>query len=166
VGRWRWPRDRPSRLSGLPGSGGVELGPGARLVDECEAFLSGHLAERLSTDGPLPAWVWINLLAHASEEELRAECKRTPRGLWEAHRARLAGEVLDLAATSGSLGDLQRQALIPLELDLASGPDPSPSDARHWAAAVSEALDRFRRAQRRSERAAEQSQSRDGDPAG
>jgi hypothetical protein len=166
MGRWRWPRDRASRLSGLPGAGSdrVALEPGARLVAECDAFLSGHLAERLSQDGPLPAWVWTNLLAHASEEVLRAECRRTPRGPWEAHRADLAGLVLDVAAACGSLGDLQREVLIPLELELASDPDASPGDARRWAASVAAALDRSRRARRRPQRAAGQPPPQDDDP--
>jgi hypothetical protein len=45
----------------------------ARLAAECEAFLAGSLAETLSdVDGRVPAWTWMNLLAHGTVADLRA----------------------------------------------------------------------------------------------
>lgn len=103
---------------------------GAQLVDESEAFLTGHLVERLvSHDETVPPWAWMNLLAHGTQAELAAASRsREPHPLitWRSVRSRLATEVLDIAPCRGGLAQLQRDLLIPLELELAS------RDSRSW----------------------------------
>jgi hypothetical protein len=101
----------------------------ARLAAECEAFLSGALPEALGdADGPPPAWTWLNLLAHGGVADLQAACaqSRAPVAAhsaeWVQARAFLAGEILDRAATPEQLARLQRDVLVPLELELASRP--------------------------------------------
>lgn len=95
------------------------------LVADSEAFLLGHLAERLEERGlGVPVWAWTNLLAHASDVELRAEITEAPKGRlgsrdWRRARAYLAAEVLSAAEAHGSLADLQTQVLHPIELSLA-----------------------------------------------
>ncbi len=97
------------------------------LIAECEAVLRGAYAEHLAQQGrSRPCWVWINLLAHGDEAELAAESDHDerstrPRGSWMAARGFLAAELLDAAARRGSLVALQRQALVPLELELMAG---------------------------------------------
>jgi hypothetical protein len=134
------------------GSAGAAVRPEELLVEESAAFLSGHLAEVASPSRPSSPWVWTNLLAHGSEDELRAERSRTPENLWEAARVRLAAGVLELAKTSGPLTDVQRELLVPLELDLASDPKAAQWEPQRLVVQVSDALDRYRRARRRSER--------------
>jgi hypothetical protein len=96
------------------------------LVEECEAFLEGRLVERLVDIGaPVPAWAWTNLLAHGTPEQLAdppIHGRRPGCALWawSQGRALLAAEVLDRAAASGTLRTLQREVLVPLELELMS----------------------------------------------
>jgi hypothetical protein len=121
------------------------------LVVDCEAFLSGHLAETLeSRTGYVPVWTWTNLLAHGSEAEIEAESAgqattggfRCPidgesaiagstgsgetaddyRDRWHPARSYLATEVLAVARRIGSLRALQNGVLVPLELALANHP--------------------------------------------
>lgn len=91
------------------------------LVEESEAFLAGHLADRLAENGSaVPAWAWANVLAHGSEEDLRSVREAKEEDQWGEVRSCLAGEVLDLASAYGPLSEVQRAALVPLELELAS----------------------------------------------
>jgi hypothetical protein len=95
------------------------------LADECEAFLSGHYAQYLNDDGrPVPEWAWLNVLAHGSEDDIRAFATGGPRlrdATWHHALAFLAQEVLNEAARrGGTVSDLQRSTLVPLELELAA----------------------------------------------
>ena len=87
------------------------------LVSECEAFLAGDYAERLRRRSqPVPAWAWTNLLAHGTEEELRAEQARPPDShhrRWRAARAYLSAEVLTAVERGRSLHELQFEVLQP-----------------------------------------------------
>lgn len=102
-----------------------DAGRRREMVADCEAFLLGRLAERLEDQGvAVPVWAWTNLLAHASEGELRAEITAAPQGRpdtrdWHRARAFLAAEVLSVADARASLVDLQERCLRPMELDLA-----------------------------------------------
>jgi hypothetical protein len=95
----------------------------AGLVEECEAFLAGTYAELCESRGErVPVWAWMNLLAHGTEEQLRTNVvPHTSGSHWHQARRFLAGELLD-ASTSGrvSLADLQRDVLVPIELDVLS----------------------------------------------
>jgi hypothetical protein len=94
-----------------------------RLVKECQAFLNGEFAEfGVPAGEPVPVWAWINLLAHGTEEQLRREAIM-PAGSDNWHRARslLADRVLaDAVADGSSLAEIQRDVLVPLELETIS----------------------------------------------
>jgi hypothetical protein len=48
-----------------------------QLVDDCEAFLAGSYAEQLlHRDERVPVWAWANLLAHGTEEAIRAAARQ------------------------------------------------------------------------------------------
>ncbi|MDA8301258.1 MAG: hypothetical protein M0005_06865 [Actinomycetota bacterium] len=125
---------------------------GQELSADCEAFLSGRLAERFGSGvTSVPAWTWTNLLAHGSEEDLQAELRRSAApGLgerrWRRARTYLAGEVLREARSSGSLARLQREVLVPLELDLARSSEVVAWWPAQWVAAVERALHQPHRA--------------------
>ena len=127
-------------------------------VEECEAFLTGHLAEAMVRRGEyVRPWIWINLLAHGSERELRElgglggrreqeRWSRTAAGpvgpatSWRDARSYLAGEVLELADACCSLGEVQRSTIIPLELDLASRTELAWWRPHEWVIVVEAAL--------------------------
>lgn len=118
------------------------------MVSECEALLAGTYVELLESVGTaVPNWAWTNLLAHGTEEqlrdlsELRASSRSWSSNSWSRARAYLAGEVLDAAARCGSLRTLQRRALVPLELRLASTTEPTPiTRPAEWVDAVQRAI--------------------------
>jgi hypothetical protein len=95
------------------------------LADECEVFLSGHYPQYLNESGrSVPEWAWVNILAHGSEEDIRAFATGAPRvcdATWHHALAFLAQEVVSEAARRGAdIADLQRTTLVPLELELAA----------------------------------------------
>ncbi|HUC05412.1 MAG TPA: hypothetical protein VL961_08425 [Acidimicrobiales bacterium] len=97
------------------------------IVEECEAFLTGRLAEHLIANrAPVPPWLWTNLLAHGSLSDLAQESvrrhRRWPRNryqMWMEARSRLAGSILAVCNAYGPLPVMQEQAIRPLELALA-----------------------------------------------
>ncbi|MDE3085805.1 MAG: hypothetical protein KGJ77_03475 [Acidobacteriota bacterium] len=104
------------------GAWGDEL----RLVEEAEAFLGGWLIEETADWWqPLPGWVLLNVLAHAK----RGDIGRLTDGRRGWALAYLAEEVLEAAPTRGQLVELQREALVPLELALLGDGDPG-ADSR------------------------------------
>lgn len=126
---------------------------GEALSTDAESFLSGRLAERLAgRTGSVPAWTWTNLLAHGTEADLRAEAKRATAGpaqgerRWRQARAYLAVEVLKEAGARGSLTCLQKEVLVPLELDLAARAEVIACWPAQWVAAVERALRQRHRA--------------------
>jgi hypothetical protein len=127
-----------------------------QLVADCEAFLSGQLAERVEMQAVrVPVWAWTNLLAHGTEGDLRSECttahkrRNTLADEWRDARAYLAGEVLQLSDHQSSLSEMQHAVLVPLELDLASCVGTEGWGPCQWVASVEEALCRYRRTVRR-----------------
>lgn len=117
----------------------------AELVSDCEAFLLGRYAERLSARGmTVPVWAWTNLLAHGSEADLRAEAQaaRAPDGPpgWRAARGTLAAQLLQATGPGCSLAQLQASVLAPLELRLANRPIVERWDRRTWIETVRAAL--------------------------
>ena len=127
-------------------------GEGTELVAECEAVLCGRYAEHLEErQRRVPAWAWVNLLAHGTAEDLQTANAlggqaRTQR--WRAARAYLAGEVLGTAEQGiATLGDLQRDVVVPLELQLASSERTSALTPSELVASVLAALDAHQRAQ-------------------
>jgi len=86
-----------------------------RLVEEAEAFLGGWLIEETADWWhPLPGWVLLSVLAHAR----RGDIARLTDGRRGWALAYLAEEILEAAPTRGALTELQRGALVPLELAL------------------------------------------------
>lgn len=127
----------------------------AELVGDCEAFLAGSYAERAERQGrEVPTWAWLNLLAHGTEDEVRAECwLRGPKHLdqaqrWREARSYLAAEVLSLSESHGPLAEIQRRVLVPVEQELASRPRVV-RDPRDLVGKAKRALDCHRRAARR-----------------
>ena len=93
------------------------------LIEECERFLEGDLLQGFRGNGDLvPDWVWVNVLAHAGEGELRSLRPRAGSSMssacmWERTLVFLAGLLLDEADRSGTpLDTLQRQVVVPIEL--------------------------------------------------
>jgi len=124
----------------------------SQLIAESEAFVSGQLAELYERrDGYVPVWTWTNLLAHGSEQMLRdAYGANEDRSVdhehpWRAARSYLAGEVLHLAEQVGSLEQVQREALRPIELELASWMSAESWASREWASTIAGVLDDYRR---------------------
>ncbi len=119
----------------------------AELVKDGEAFVAGGLAERIeSRAGTVPAWAWTNLLAHGTEDALRSESSRAsppwgdPAREWREARSYLAVDVLHRAEVNGSLAEVQRVILVPLELKLASSPEAANWKPGRWAMTVEAAL--------------------------
>jgi hypothetical protein len=119
------------------------------LVIECEAYLGGTFAEVLHERGhPVPVWAWVNLLAHGDDAALREASSllpmiddRGPATDWWRARSFLAGEVLALIGHDPrQLAGLQREVLVPLELDLASRRAVGRWTPRDLATAVLEVL--------------------------
>jgi hypothetical protein len=106
--------------------GGDSAGGVTRVADECEAFLSGRLALHLMATGQLvPTWIGINRLAHGTVDDVLALGTRSDANVraseWSVAVAYLADLALDLTGDDpGRLRDLQRDVLVPAELDLAS----------------------------------------------
>lgn len=110
---------------------------GTVLARECEEFLSGELASGyLSGRGPVPHWAWINFLAHAPETELRSLAENGySEGLlslydsWRYAECTTACAVFTVSEACGcSVAELQRRALVPLELELATLNEISPDE--------------------------------------
>jgi hypothetical protein len=140
-GRERERDDRPLKV------------PGCAILEECEAFLDGSWIEHeAARGGPAPSWAWVAVLAHSDAERLtrlacddRVHVPADRRPWWDAV-AFLAGEILDTArGLSWSPEQLQRAALIPLELELlaeeASGRAAIPRDPQTFVGRVVTALD-------------------------
>ncbi len=116
------------------------------LVRECDAFLSGTLAEYLDEQGKVvPVWAWTNLLAHGCPEQV-TDCVSSPThprdsdNDWSVARSLLAFEIFDLMEAGYPLEELQQDVLIPLELDLAERPEASRWGPPQWLDAVDEAI--------------------------
>jgi hypothetical protein len=95
----------------------------------------------------VPVWAWVNLLAHGSEDELRAVRDAPPRlwsDEWQQARRLLAAEVLLLAEELGTLREVQDKVLIPMELSLAASRDAATWRPRQLATAGVEAVHEYR----------------------
>ena len=95
--RWRR-RSEPATAAEVPD-----------VLDEYAQFLGGQFLERYHEDrDSAPDWVWVNVLAHASEE-LLATCAAaggapslsSPRCVWDRTLSFLSQVLLDHAGRSG-----------------------------------------------------------------
>lgn len=102
-----------------------ELGPtGAGVAADCEAFLAGRYPEHLITQGRrVPAWAWLNQAAHARADVIIAAADRMPDDgrclVWTDARAAVASMVAAALVWGADLDEIQREVLVPLEIELA-----------------------------------------------
>jgi hypothetical protein len=96
------------------------------ILKGCEEFLTGQLLEEFSGRREYaPDWVWVNVLAHASEADL-VSCaargdmaKAIDRCSWEWTTSIVAKMLLNHSVqTTSSVARLQREVVIPIELGL------------------------------------------------
>lgn len=105
----------------------------AELVEETEAFLDGRLLECLRAGRPdeVRPWMWLNSVAHADHHRVTVlACGEVGGEVtdWRRARYRAAAELLACAGGDPQVfGSLQRDVLVPLELDLAVVPDLGPA---------------------------------------
>jgi len=139
--------DMTARRGVMASRGHCARRAGSELVSECEAFLRGRIVESLELrTESVPVWAWTNLLAHGSAQDLRAEDARVRRlkgsvdGEWRLARSFLVTEVLYSAEVYGSLAELQRAVLVPLELKLVSSAETASWTPGRWAMMVERAL--------------------------
>ncbi len=136
MGLGRWFRRRSDDGVGAAGE---------RLAAECEAFLDGRYSTLLRRQpyGGVPAWVWLNPLAHRSAEDLDRFAGDTqgavhrPRLSWRECQTIIAAELFRHA--DGDVAEfqrIQREVLQPLECALAAYPGLTPDDLT-WLALAS-----------------------------
>jgi hypothetical protein len=102
------------------------------LADECESFLNGAYIEHLlDHDSEVPAWAWINAIAHAAPDriaELANESsiprsKRADYRAWQVVIRAIAEEVMEAAdGRPSDVEQIQVLTLMPLEFALMSNP--------------------------------------------
>lgn len=90
---------------------------GTQLVNECEAFLSGTYAAYLQAQRmPVPAWAWINRLAHGTQADIERLAANDNGDTPEALTSCIAAHLIAVTHQRGiSLDSLQHNNLIPLE---------------------------------------------------
>lgn len=119
---------------------------GAAVVAGCEAFLNGTLAEYWERQGfSVPVWVWTNLLAHGSADQIAESVSRPSRSRrtarsWRIARSYMANELLDVTNGPHQLEAMQSDVLIPLELEMATLPAVRRWTPRQWVDAVDWAI--------------------------
>ena len=118
---WRKPTRRATEVEVEFAASKVDLGL------ECAMFLAGEYGGYLESEGqPVPAWAWVNPLAHGTEDDLRRLVADVPpKGSPGSMVARIAAHVLELLDDPGQdvcLTELQRRTLIPLETALGEAP--------------------------------------------
>lgn len=120
------------------------------VVSDCEAFLLGGYAEFLEARSePVPVWAWTNVLAHGRREDLERAAAGARVGWswtrrWRVARTVAAGELLDRVASGASLADMQREVLVPLELELVSCREDWACMPERWLEVVRSALHSYR----------------------
>jgi hypothetical protein len=123
------------------------------LIEECEAFLTGHLGENTDGSGRRSSpSSWLNALAHADLQELQrlAQSGQGDQGsgdLWAQAISFLAAEILWAGADDGgAVRRIQVDLIVPIELrwslDTLVAPSPSEivREVRHALARCPRAL--------------------------
>lgn len=123
------------------------FGRGSKVTDEvveqAEELLCGAAAagyrRRLSR---VPAWAYVNLLAHGSYDDLAraAHAGRGHPSAWDVAVSALAQDLVRLDLNGTGLGALQETVLIPLELALLAHHQAEPSTPTQLTALVRGAL--------------------------
>jgi len=96
----------------------VTAGQTARLLAEATAIVEGTVADSVLSGWPPPPSAWVNKLAHADWAEICDLSMKRHRlvRVWEGAISFLAADMRAIASTPHGLLDLQRNALIRLEL--------------------------------------------------
>lgn len=100
------------------------------VCEEARRLLSGGSLAAYGRQRGAPPWVALNVVAHADLavlKQLTANCSGRHPASWEAAAAYLASETMSVTATEKDLREVQRDVLIPLELELLSGSRRSPA---------------------------------------
>jgi hypothetical protein len=102
------------------------------VADECESFLAGEYVDRLlDLDREIPAWAWVNTIAHAAPgrvAELANETSMPPSmradyRAWMTVIRAIAEDVLVAATDSATtVEEIQALTLMPIEFALMSNP--------------------------------------------
>ena len=116
------------------------------LVLECELLLTGRYAPFVrAQERAVPAWAWAGVLAHGTADDLKAWATIDALGRrssgedreWRQSISFLAEDILNyVRATGVSLDEVQRTALVPLELWLMKQGDDIPIRAGQLAGLV------------------------------
>jgi hypothetical protein len=118
------------------------------VVDEAEELLHGQAAEGYRRcGGRVPAWTLVNLLAHSSFDQFSLITTRGARarhGSWEEALGGLARELIRLELSGTEIRSLQRDVLVPLEVDLLGGRRAAPATPDQLTSLVHQALDEHR----------------------
>jgi hypothetical protein len=141
------PAPCPGRTADEPGR--------SELVDETVAFLEGRFAElRSANGGPLAAWMMLNRIGHGDSVDMFdmavSQRRRTPltgvssayHHVWSTAQRTVATRVLERALDPDEIRRVQRDVLVPLELDLVARSDDAPVTFAQVTAAALDALDR------------------------
>ena len=117
------------------------------VLDEVTQFLGGELLSAFSQDREsAPDWVWVSVLAHASDD-LLATCAAaggSPLGsgkrcVWDRTLSFLAQVLLDHAERTGeSVSLLQHDVVLPIELGLGTRPLAPPTLVRQVLSGLQE----------------------------
>jgi hypothetical protein len=102
------------------------------VAEECESFLSGGYLDRLNDRSvEIPAWAWINLVAHAAParvEELSmaalgpSTMRADHRAWWIVVRAIAERMVVTATESATTIEEIQSLTLVPIEFALMSNP--------------------------------------------
>ncbi|MDA8290063.1 MAG: hypothetical protein M0Z33_00025 [Actinomycetota bacterium] len=125
----------------------VPVAPTSDVVSEAERLLTGRARDAFDAQRGAPAWVAVNLLAHATPPELRgvaAQCSPDRAAGFSAALGYLAASLLSCAPSAPELLALQRSELVPLELRLLDDPSHSPATLGQLTALVLDTLDAHR----------------------
>lgn len=117
------------------------------LVRESIKFLKGRAPEVYQSRGQVPAWAFISCLAHSDADRLLEFARPGQHGdsaSWNATIAYLATEIIAVGRESSPLETIQREVLIPVELDLLAGTIPLPTSPVDLVGLVVGALDEYR----------------------
>jgi hypothetical protein len=115
------------------------------VIVEAERLLTGKVCDIDDLgERPNPGWSPINILAHGVHADLlRISDDRVTRrpGSWAAVLGDLATELLRVTSGPSALVGLQRQVLVPLELQLLANAIPVPTTPAQLRALVLGALE-------------------------
>jgi hypothetical protein len=118
------------------------------LIADAIATLAGRTFDGCPAGKATPAWVRVNQLTHASWTDLASLADSQPpwrSTAWDGAIMFLAGEVRINAGSPDGLRGLQRDGLIPLELDLLDGRTQAPKTPTELVTTIQAEIARVRR---------------------